>query len=226
MSTPQAVTRRERRLAEIGVLVTMVVWSGNFVVVKGAMGTFGPVTFSAIRFTLAALLLLGILRMREGSFRWPGRRAPVLVALGATGFGVYQVLWMLGLTQVSAGDSALLIAAAPVFTALLAAAVGMDRLTAPKLGGALLALVYSGALAAAMANVFVMRAIGIIGPTRVVASQFLVPAGAVALGAQFLAESVSVWQVLGGAVIVLGVWITRQARIVPAGLRARPSSGA
>jgi drug/metabolite transporter (DMT)-like permease len=313
VSAPAAVTSAERRLAEIGVLVTMVVWSGNFVVVKAAMDTFGPVTFSAIRFTFASLVLLAILRWREGSFRWPGPKAPALFALGAIGFGAYQVLWMVGLTQITAGDSALLIAAAPVFTALLAAAVGMDALTVPKLGGALLAfagvglviagghelslgasllgdlltlaaalcwavytvgsakilrglsalqlttwtmvagavvlipfgvvessgrppmsldapaigaLLYSGVLAAAMANVFVMRAIGIIGPTKVVASQFLVPAGAVVLGALFLAEPVGPGQVIGGAVIVLGVWITRQSRLVPARIRSRLSSGA
>ncbi len=289
----------------------MAIWSANFVVVKAALGSFGPITFSAFRFGLAAVVLLAILRWREGSFGWPGSRAPVLFVLGATGFGAYQVLWMLGLAQISAGDSALLVAAAPVFTALLAAAVGMDVLTAPKLGGALLAfagvglvitgggavtlgaslvgdlltlgaaacwavytvgsaralrglsplqltawtivagalvlvpfaivesagraagavpweavvaLVFSGVLAAALANVFVMRAIALIGPTKVVATQFLVPAGAVVLGAVFLAEPVGLGQVVGGAVIVLGVWITRRRAIVPARVRARLSS--
>lgn len=311
MSAPRGAGPRERRLAEIGVLVTMAIWSANFVVVKAALGSFGPITFSAFRFGLAAVVLLAILRWREGSFGWPGSRAPVLFLLGATGFGAYQVLWMLGLAQISAGDSALLVAAAPVFTALLAAAVGMDVLTAPKLGGALLAfagvalvitgggavslgaslvgdlltlgaagcwavytvgsaralrglsplqltawtivagalvlvpfaivesagraagsvpweavvaLVFSGVLAAALANVFVMRAIALIGPTKVVATQFLVPAGAVVLGAVFLAEPVGLGQVVGGAVIVLGVWITRRRAIVPARVRARLSS--
>jgi drug/metabolite transporter (DMT)-like permease len=139
VSAPHASSPRERRFAEIGVLITMAIWSANFVVVKSAMGSFGPITFSAFRFGLAAIVLIAILRWREGSFMWPGPKAPALFALGAIGFGAYQVLWMLGLAQISAGDSALLVAAAPVFTALLAAAVGMDVLTAPKLGGAMLA---------------------------------------------------------------------------------------
>jgi drug/metabolite transporter (DMT)-like permease len=90
--------------------------------------------------------------------------------------------------------------------------------------GAVVALVFSGVLAAALANVFVMRAIAIVGPTKVVATQFLVPAGAVALGAVFLAEPVGLGQVGGGAIIVLGVWITRRRAIVPARVRARLSS--
>ncbi len=41
--------------------------------------------------------------------------------------------------QITAGESALLIAVAPVLTALLAGAVGLGRLTHPKLAGALTA---------------------------------------------------------------------------------------
>jgi drug/metabolite transporter (DMT)-like permease len=78
-----------------------------------------------------------ILWRRQGSIRPPAGLVALLL-LGLIGFGGYQVLWTTGLTQISAGDSALLIAASPVLVALLAAAVGMDRLTAPKLAGALI----------------------------------------------------------------------------------------
>jgi drug/metabolite transporter (DMT)-like permease len=224
------------------------------------------------------------------------------------GFGGYQVLWTIGLTQITAGDSALIIAASPVLTVLLAGLVGMDRLTAPKLGGALIAflgvgvvvaagselslgaslagdlltlgaavlwavytvvgtgmlrrvdplqatawavlggtlfllpfgaweaamspppevspaavvgILYSGALAAGVANVLVFHAIRLVGPARVTVSQFLVPAGAVVLGAILLQEPVGPAQVGGGVVIVLGVWLTRRARVIPASVRGR-----
>jgi drug/metabolite transporter (DMT)-like permease len=64
--------------------------------------------------------------------------------------------------------------------------------------------------------VFVFNAIRFLGPTRVTASQFLVPAGAVVLGAVFLSEPVGIAQVAGGAIIVLGVWLTRRPSILPA----------
>jgi drug/metabolite transporter (DMT)-like permease len=82
-------------------------------------------------------------------------------------------------------------------------------------------LVYSGALAAGTANVLVFNAIRLVGPSRVTVSQFLVPAGAVLLGAVFLSEPVGLAQVLGGAVIVLGVWLTRRPGLVPGAVRAR-----
>ena len=49
---------------------------------------------------------------------------------------------------------------------------------------------YAGALAAGIANVFVFNAIRLVGPTRATAMQFLVPAGAVVLGAVFLDEPI------------------------------------
>ena len=52
-------------------------------------------------------------------------------------------------------------------------------------------------------------------------SQLLVPAGAVTLGAIFLAEPVGIAQVAGGAIIVLGVWLTRRRTVIPARFRTR-----
>jgi drug/metabolite transporter (DMT)-like permease len=299
-------TPAERRLAEAGVLVTVAIWSANFVVVKAAIEALGPLTFTSIRYVVATVTLFLIVRWRLGPVRPPTRTALSLVALGMLGFGGYQVLWSLGLTQITAGDSALIIAASPVLTVLLAGAVGMDRLSTPKVGGALIAflgvavvvtaggelslgaslvgdlltlgaavlwavytvigtgmlrrvdplqatawavlggtlfllpsgawevatspppevspaaivgILYSGALAAGVANVLVFHAIRLVGPARVTVSQFLVPAGAVVLGAVFLAEPVGAAQVVGGAVIVLGVWLTRRPSLVPASLR-------
>ncbi len=304
---------RERRIAEAGVLLTVLVWSANFVIVKAAIGVLGPLTFTSSRYVVAALTLFALVRWRFGAIRRPGRYALRLIALGMLGFGGYQVLWTLGLTQITAGDSSLIIAASPVATALLAAAVRLDRLTVPKLAGALTAfagvavvigagaglalgaslqgdaltltaallwavytvagtrvlrhvdpltatawavlggsifllpfgvwdaltappadvppaalaaVVYSGALAAGTANVLMFNAVRLVGPTRASSMQLLVPAGAVLLGALFLAEPVGPAQLVGGAVIVLGVATTRRASITPSGLRARLRAGA
>ena len=311
MSGRPVVAARTRQLAELGILTTVLIWSANFVIVKATISGVGPLTFTGARYLVASLTLLAILWWREGSIRPPAGYGRALLALGVVGFGCYQILWTTGLTMISAGDSALLLAASPVITALLAAAVGMDRLTAPKLAGALLAfagvfvviggsqalslgssllgdaltlgaavvwavysvgaskvvrridplrattwtviagaallvplgvaesvalppvditpavvgaVLYSGILAAGVANVFVLIAIRYVGPTRTTAMQLLLPPGAVVLGAIFLAEPIGLPQVVGGAVIVLGVWLTRRSSILPSSMRARLSS--
>lgn len=303
---------RERRLAEAGVLLAVLVWSANFVIVKASIEALGPLTFTTTRYLVATATLFLIVRWRTGEIRWPGPIGWRLIGLGVMGFGGYQVLWTVGLTQITAGDSALLVAASPVMTALFAGAVGLDRLTRPKVAGAftsfagvalvvaagsnlslgssltgdaitliaatlwamytvigarmlrhvdplqatawsvlggtlfllpfgtwdvltappaaisaavVVGIVYSGSVAAAIANVLVFRAVWIVGPTRASATQFLVPAGAVVLGAVFLAEQVSIGQVVGGVIIVLGLWLTRRPSVVPAAVRARLAAG-
>jgi len=303
-----AVSPRDRRLAEAGVLLTVLIWSANFVVVKAAIGEVGPLTFTTTRFVVATITLFLLIRWRMGVIRRPTGLTLRLIALGMLGFGCYQVVWTLGLIQITAGESALIVAASPVLVALLAGAVGMDRLTMPKLAGALIAfagvalviaggheltlgaslvgdaltllaaclwavytvigtrmlrhvdplqatawsvlggtllllpfgiwevatsppvavtlpaiaaVLYSGALAAGTANVLVFNAIRYIGPTRATVNQLLVPVGAVILGALFLAEPIGPAQVVGGAVIILGLYLTRRRTVLPASVRAR-----
>jgi drug/metabolite transporter (DMT)-like permease len=130
------ISASDRRLAEVGALAVMVVWAGNFIVVKGALTELPPVAFTTIRFALAAVVLLVACRLIEGSVRLPRRDVIPLFALGAVGFGIYQPLWTIGLSQTTAADSALLIAATPMFTLLIAAAIGSDHLTANRVVGA------------------------------------------------------------------------------------------
>ncbi|HEU0235454.1 MAG TPA: DMT family transporter [Candidatus Limnocylindrales bacterium] len=299
-------TVAERRTAELAVLAVTVLWGGNFIVVKAATVAFPPIGFAFIRFAIAALTLLLVLRWREGSVGIPRRDIVPLAILGAVGFGVYQMLWPTALRFVSAGDSALLIAATPIFTALLAVVAGSDTLTVTKLAGVLLSLagvavviaggtglslgaslvgdlltlaaalcwaiytafgapilrrhsplrtttwamvfgaiallplgvaqlattsldgieagvgaavLYSAFLSAGVSNVVVFHAVRLLGPTRITAFQFLVPAVAVVLAAIFLAEPILPAQVLGGVVIVAGILLTRSGR----GFRPRPA---
>ena len=67
----------------------------------------------------------------------PAATPSAILGLGALGFGVYQILWSIALQDIPAGDSALLVAATPVLTALLAVRSGADVLTRTKVGGSL-----------------------------------------------------------------------------------------
>ncbi len=118
-------------------LVVTLVWAANFIVVKAAIETLPPVGFAALRFTIASIALLALLRWREGAIGLPWRDFVALAVVGLLGFGVYQVLWTVALETISAGDSALLIAATPVMTALIAVVAGSDVLSPARLAGAL-----------------------------------------------------------------------------------------
>ena len=291
----------------------MVVWAANFIVVKDALSVLPPVGFTMLRYGLASIALLAILRWTEGTISLPRPDTIRILVLGGLGFGLYQILWTTGLTTIPAGDSALIIASTPVLVAVLAVAAGTDTLTPMKFTGAalsflgvvvvigagvgismsgstvgsvltlaaaacwatytalaatilrtrsplvlttwatiggtivlippglyqlaapgalgpeqadqivpiILAITYSGVLAAAFANVIVFNGVRLLGPTRVITLQSFVPAMAVVLAYVFLGEPIRPAQVIGGLIIVLGVALTRRASMRPA---ASPSS--
>ena len=87
-----AVSAADRRLAEFGVLGVMVLWAGNFIVVKSAVGVLPPVGFTFLRFTLVSATLFLLLRWREGSVGLSRRDRLAIMGFGALGFSVYQIL--------------------------------------------------------------------------------------------------------------------------------------
>jgi drug/metabolite transporter (DMT)-like permease len=281
----------------------MVVWAANFIVVKDAIATLPPVGFTMLRYGLASIALLVILRLYEGDVRLPRPDVLRILLLGGLGFGLYQILWTTGLVSIPAGDSALIIASTPVLVAVLAVIIGADTLTPLKFAGAglsflgvvvviaagvgismsgsalgslltlgaaacwasytafaapilrrhsplvlttwatiggtlvlippgvaqlaapgalgptqaerfvpiVLAVAYSGVLAAAFANVIVFNGVRLLGPTRVITLQSFVPPMAVVLAFFFLGEPIRPAQVVGGLIILLGVALTRRA---------------
>ena len=118
----------------------MAVWAANFIVVKDVLSLMPPVGFTFLRYVLAAIALVVLLRWREGSLQ-PPPGVWRIIALGGLGFGVYQILWTVGLQTIPAGDSALLIAATPVFTAVIAVLAGTDRLDPTRGFGVILSFV-------------------------------------------------------------------------------------
>jgi drug/metabolite transporter (DMT)-like permease len=130
----------DRRIAEVGVLLVMVLWSANYVIVKSALVAAPPAGFNLLRLIVGAVALLVALRVREGTIALPRRDLVSLALLGFVGFTLYQVLWGTALLTTTAGDSALIIGAAPALIALFAVAIGSDRLTWTKGLGALVAL--------------------------------------------------------------------------------------
>ncbi len=291
-----APTARVRHTAEIGALLVMLSWGANVVAVKSAIGDVPPILFAFSRFGLAFLVLLALLRWREGSVGLPRRDVVPLFLLGLAGFGLYQDLWATALGSTTAANSALITAATPVSTMLLCAAVGSDTLSRAKVLGGTIAfsgavgvvlathgigfsgaslgdlltflatvcwalyvafgtpilrrhsplrmatwaiglgclgmlpfalwqaasfdpshvhpgtlglLLFCALLPAAAANVLMFEVVKVLGPSRTYLFQFTVPAFAVMMAAIFLGESIVVGQLLGGAVIVLGILVSR-----------------
>ncbi|MFI5254137.1 MAG: DMT family transporter [Candidatus Limnocylindrales bacterium] len=137
--TPAAAAR-DRRLAEAAVLGVVAFWGSNFVAMKYVVTAMPPVGAQLVRYTIAALAMLILLWRREGGIGLPRRDLLLAVVFGGLGTGGYQILWSTALRSVSAGESALLVAATPILVAVIAALFGADRLDIRKLIGILISV--------------------------------------------------------------------------------------
>ncbi len=191
------------RVAEAGVLLVVVAWAANFIVVKAANQQIPPVAFAFLRFGAAALLLLVVLRWREGTMAMPLRQVAPILGLGAIGFGLYQILWATALQSIPAGDSAFLIAATPIFTVLLAGVAGSDILNRPKVVGALVSFVGVGIVVAAGPGL--VLGASFVGDLLTLAAAFCF-AVYTAWGAPILASHsplrTTAWAMVGGTVVL------------------------
>lgn len=110
------------------VLVTILCWASAFSGVKIGLQDFSPGAFALYRF-LAASAALGLyaalFRLKPPPRALWGRVA----LLSVIGITAYHLLLNWGQRTVPAGTASLIIATVPVFTALLAARLGQERLT-------------------------------------------------------------------------------------------------
>ncbi len=138
-------------LVYVGLVYVVVCWGLNVVLVKSAIGVLDPLAFTALRFLAMTPLAFALVYAMGERIRI--RRADVLplIVCAACGYGVYQYLWIIGLANTSAFASSLLGATAPVFTLVVVAVAGHERVRSTRWAGAAIALlgiaIFEGAFA-------------------------------------------------------------------------------
>ena len=110
-------------------LLVCLIWGVNFSVTKIAIGEIPALPFTAVRFALASLLLWVVVRLVEGPARIEGAAWRRLVVLGIVGNTCYQLMFILGLAHTTATNSALIVATVPTVVAVIAWALGLERVT-------------------------------------------------------------------------------------------------
>jgi drug/metabolite transporter (DMT)-like permease len=123
----------------------VVIGGSNFVAIRFSNRELDPLWGAGLRFALAAAvfgLLFAALRLSL-----PRGRALVLVATyGVFGFGAAYGCLYWAMQEVPAGIAAVVLAAGPLLTLLLAVVHGMERLSGRALVGAVVALAGSAAI--------------------------------------------------------------------------------
>jgi drug/metabolite transporter (DMT)-like permease len=118
-----------------------VFWSGVFPAVNIVLKSMGLFTSVFLRFSLAAVILLFLLRWREQRLpRLSPREFVMVLVLGVLGISVYNCLFSYGLLLVEASRAALIVPTNPAFTALFAAILLRERLGGVRAAGVALSV--------------------------------------------------------------------------------------
>lgn len=112
--------------AATGIFVGSTIVATRFVI-----GESSPASLAFLRYLVGFCCLLP-LALTSGRVRFAGRDLLPIAALGVTQFGIVVVLLNFALQLLPSARVALLWATFPLMTMLLAAALGYERLTAPK----------------------------------------------------------------------------------------------
>ena len=133
-----------RRFSFIDILLLLmtIIWGTNFSIVKHAFVQMDPQAFNAVRMLVASAAFLTII-VAARRLRGAGGRlvsvvvtpAPItrrdwmtLALLGLIGHAGYQFFFIGGLARTSVANSSLMLAATPVVIAMIAAALGHERI--------------------------------------------------------------------------------------------------
>lgn len=130
-----------RSLAIVGLVALMIVWGSTFAVTKVAAREIPPLTLAALRFLIAAIVLVPIALSRGGLGRLP-RPVPwfSLVLMALSGTAAFAIAFNYALVYASASQGALIYALVPVAIALAAVLFLYEKPSKQRVAGIVLSI--------------------------------------------------------------------------------------
>lgn len=126
---------------ELTLWLVVLIWAGNYTVAKFGVLELSPLAFTALRFLIVTPLLYIPLKLREGRLDFPRGEWPRVLLVGLVGIVAYHTTFMAAIKHTTSTNVALGLGLSPIFTALLGAATGQERLHGGGLAGCLVAFV-------------------------------------------------------------------------------------
>jgi drug/metabolite transporter (DMT)-like permease len=115
---------------ELMLFSTVVIWAFNVTVTRYVLKHgFRPLAYASIRYVAAALLAAVLAYALEGSLRMGGRRTTALLAFATVALLANQFAFVYSLDLTTATTVSLILGSTPIFTAAIASAVGLERLS-------------------------------------------------------------------------------------------------
>lgn len=128
-------------MVAVGFAVLCLCWSTTWQAIRYCLEGYPPMSGAGLRFLLATALIFLLLRLRRGELRLPGgsRQHLAIAAAGVVNGLGYGCIYVAERT-LSGGTTAIICAASPLFTLVLARLMGLEVLSARRLFGMLFGL--------------------------------------------------------------------------------------
>jgi drug/metabolite transporter (DMT)-like permease len=122
-------TKRKATLGELSLLLAAFFVGTDFVSVKYALQGLPPLVLVPLRYVVAGLAILGLLRLfgNKGGISLKPKDLTVMAGLGLVGVTLNQVGYTVGLSLTSGSHGALIFATAPVWGLVLGIVLGLER---------------------------------------------------------------------------------------------------
>jgi drug/metabolite transporter (DMT)-like permease len=128
-------------------LLLCLIWGSTWLFIKLGLEDLPPLTFAGIRFVIASLILLGLLKIRRQSLPTSGRDWMLLAGVGVMSFTMNYGLVFWGEQYISSGLAALLQATTPAFGLVIAHFYLPDEKMSPaKIIGVLIGVIGVGVI--------------------------------------------------------------------------------
>jgi drug/metabolite transporter (DMT)-like permease len=124
---------------DVSLFGVVLIWGLNLPVVKVALRQMLPLAFNGVRFSLATLTLLLLLRWFGETYRTTASDGWKLAGLGLLGHTAYQMCFIEGLARTTASHTALIFGVTPVIVAVLTLMLGHEHVPPAAWAGAVLA---------------------------------------------------------------------------------------
>jgi drug/metabolite transporter (DMT)-like permease len=119
------------------VVLMLLIWGGNYIAAKMVFREIPANLVICLRTMIAGLLIIPIYwveaRKRPPVLTWAEFR--LLATLGLGGITVNQVFWTLGMSRTTVVHSSMIMATTPLWVLLIAALMGMEKITVFKATG-------------------------------------------------------------------------------------------
>lgn len=121
------LTKARVDVALLLALTAVALWALNVPVMKDALSSWSPMGFSFVRFGSGALIYAAWVLATERTLRIQRRHIPIFVIGGLIGIAINNYTFMYALEMTSASIVTLVFATTPLWAALLARALGWER---------------------------------------------------------------------------------------------------